>query len=80
MWMDWWSQEGTATDFVIEDCAPGQALRFRTAEENMGQRPPLDRTDDALKVVERHGPGPGVFSILSRNWADLNVTAPGCKT
>ncbi|MEO0772220.1 MAG: hypothetical protein AAFZ04_03460 [Pseudomonadota bacterium] len=77
MWRDWWSQEGTATDFVIEDCAPGQALRFRTAEENMGDRPPFDRTDDALKIVERHGRGARVFATLGRMADDLDGIARG---
>ena len=26
MWRDWWSQEGTATDYIIEDCGTGEAL------------------------------------------------------
>ncbi|MEO0370755.1 MAG: hypothetical protein AAF231_04785 [Pseudomonadota bacterium] len=75
MWRDWWSQEGTATDFVIEDCGPGEALRFRTAEENMGDRPPFDRTDEALKIVDRHGRGARVFATLRRMAEDLDGVA-----
>ncbi|MEM8578430.1 MAG: hypothetical protein AAGF60_11295 [Pseudomonadota bacterium] len=75
MWRDWWSQEGTATDYAIVDCAPGTALRFRTAEENMGARLPFDRTDKALAIVARHEGGARAFATLDRIAADLKSTA-----
>jgi hypothetical protein len=75
MWRDWWSQEGTATDYTIMDCAPGHALMFRTAETNMGDRIPFDRTDDALEVIERHEGGARVFATLDRIASDLDTIA-----
>lgn len=66
MWRDWWSQEGTFTEFVIADCAPGTALRFRTAEERMTNRLPFDRTAEALGAVERAHQGARVFATLPR--------------
>jgi hypothetical protein len=75
MWRDWWSQEGTATGFKLVDCAPGHALMFRTAEENMGPRLPFDRTDKALKVVDRHESGSRAFATFERMAADLEKIA-----
>ncbi len=75
MWRDWWSQEGTATSFSIVDCAPGQALMFRTAEENMGPRLPFDRTDKALRIVDRHENGARVFATFERIATDLQTIA-----
>ncbi len=66
MWTDWWSQEGTATDIMIVDCAPGDALRFRTAEDRMTQRLSFDKTDKALAIVEQHQNGARVFATLPR--------------
>ena len=66
MWADWWSQEGTATDIVIVDCAPGAALRFRTAEERMSNRAPFDKTDKALAIVAEQENGARVFATLPR--------------
>ena len=75
MWRDWWSQEGTATSFSIVDCAPGTALTFRTAEENMGDRLPFDRTDKALAIVDRHEAGARAFATFERMAADLDGIA-----
>ena len=75
MWRDWWSQEGSSTDFAIADCAPGQVLTFRTAEENMNARPPFNRTEDAMAVVARHESGARVFATLDRIAEDLLVIA-----
>ena len=75
MWRDWWSQEGTATDYTIMDCAPGEALTFRTASVNMGNETPFDRTKDALKVIERHEGGARVFATLARMAEDLDRIA-----
>lgn len=75
MWRDWWSQEGTATDYVIVDCAEGRALSFRTQEDNMGDRPPFDRTNAALKIVESHENGARVFATLERMATDLAAEA-----
>ena len=75
MWRDWWSQEATATGFKLVDCAPGRALMFRTAEENMGPRLPFDRTEKALKVVENHESGARAFATFERMAADLQTIA-----
>jgi len=75
MWRDWWSQEGTAQDYTIMDCGPGEALSFRTASVNMGNEIPFDRTDDALKVIDRHEGGARVFATLARMAADLDPIA-----
>lgn len=77
MWRDWWSQEGTAEDFTIMDCGPGEALTFRTASVNMGHEPPFDRTEDALEVIDRHESGARVFATLRRMAADLDPIARG---
>ena len=76
MWRDWWSQEGTATSFRIVDCGPGRMLQFRTAEENMSvTRTAFDRTDDALRVIDRHQSGARVFATFERIAADLKFIA-----
>lgn len=75
MWRDWWSQEGSSTDFRIVDCAPGRVLSFRTSEENMNARPPFDRTDDAMEIVARHETGARVFATLERMAEDLKKLA-----
>lgn len=75
MWRDWWSQEGTATNFAIVDCAVGRALMFRTAEERMTQRGPFDRTEKALKVIETHESGARVFATFERMASDLKKIA-----
>jgi len=75
MWRNWWSQEGSSTDMVIADCAPGQVLTFRTAEENMNTRPAFDRTDDAMGIVARHETGSRVFATLGRIASDLQRIA-----
>ena len=75
MWRDWWSQEGTATAFSIVECGSGEALMFRTAEENMGARLPFDRTVAALKVVERHESGARAFATFERMADDLDRIA-----
>lgn len=75
IWRDWWSQEGTFSDYTIMDCGPGEALTFRTAEVNMGDDIPFDRTDDALDVIERHESGARVFATLRRMAEDLDGVA-----
>ena len=75
MWMDWWSQEGTAKGFSLVECASGKTLRFRSAEENMGRRSAFDRTDDALDVLDRHRSGARVFATFERIAADLKFIA-----
>lgn len=76
MWRDWWSQEGTATDFIIMECATGAALEFRAAATNMvpGQSA-FDRTDAALAVLERHESGARVFATFDRIAVDLQRIA-----
>ena len=75
MWRDWWSQEGTATSFSVVDCAPGMALTFRTAEDNMGARLPFDKSAKALAILDRHQTGARAFATLDRIAADLDGTA-----
>ncbi len=75
MWRDWWSHEATASTYVIVDCAEGRALRFLTAAENLSDEPPFDRTEAALKIVERHESGARVFATLERMAADLEDEA-----
>ena len=75
MWMDWWSQEGTAKGFALVECASGEMLRFRSAEENMGRRSAFDRTDEALVVLERHQSGARAFATFERIAADLEFIA-----
>ncbi|MEO0521880.1 MAG: hypothetical protein AAF088_03060 [Pseudomonadota bacterium] len=75
MWRDWWSQEGTATSFTLVDCVPGTALTFRTQEENMGNRLPFDRTEEALGIIDRHESGARTFATFERMAADLKGIA-----
>ena len=75
MWMDWWSQEGTAKGFSLVECASGKTLRFRSAEENMGRRSAFERTDDALDVLDRHRSGARVFATFERIASDLEFIA-----
>ncbi len=72
MWRDWWSQEGSASDISIADCAAGRVLQFRTAEENMTTRTPFDRTEDAMKIIARHESGARVFATLERMADELS--------
>ncbi|MEO1640732.1 MAG: hypothetical protein AAFU41_15940 [Pseudomonadota bacterium] len=75
IWLDWWSQEGTAKGFTMVECGTGETLRFRTAEENMGRRSAFDRTDDAREVLDRHQSGDRVFATFERIAADLEFIA-----
>lgn len=75
MWREWWSQEGTSTDYVIVDCGTGAGLTFRTAEENIGARAPFDRTGAALEVIALHESGARVFATLDRMAEDLRGVA-----
>jgi hypothetical protein len=75
MWRDWWSQEGTATDIILVDCGPGDALRFRTAEDRMGDRATFDRTDKALRIVADQMTANRVFATLDRIADDLRPVA-----
>ena len=75
IWTDWWTQEGSFKGFSLVDCASGEMLRFRTAEENMGRRAAFDRTDDAREVLARHQSGARVFATFERMAADLENIA-----
>lgn len=75
VWLDWWSQEGTAKGFSLVECQSGKMLKFRTAEENMGRRSAFDRTDEAITVLERHQAGARVFATFERIAADLENIA-----
>ena len=72
MWIEWWSQEGTSELLNVMDCATGQQLMARTQEENMSDRLPVDRTEDALGVIARHESGSRIFATLDRIAADLD--------
>ena len=65
-WLDWWSQEGMAHDIMIVDCAPGDALRARTAEENMSRRAPFHRTEDAVEIIDQQHKASRAFATLPR--------------
>lgn len=72
MWRDWWSQEGTATTFLVVDCAEGIALSVRAAEVNMGRdEVEFDRTDDVMAILDRHNAAARVFATLERIAEDL---------
>lgn len=75
MWRDWWSNEAASSTYVIADCADGRALRFLTAAENLNAASPFDRTESALKIVERHESGARVFATLERIADDLKDKA-----
>lgn len=76
MWIDWWSQEGTAKDITIMECATGDALSFRTAETNMTRgRRPFDKTDEALAVIALHESGARAFATFDRIAVDLDRVA-----
>lgn len=76
MWIDWWSQEGTAEDVTIMECASGDALQFRTAETNMTRgRTPFDKTDAALGIIALHESGARAFATFDRIAADLERVA-----
>ncbi len=75
MWMDWWSLEGTAKGYSLVDCASGEMLKFRSAEDNMGRRAAFDRTDDARDVLDRHQSGARAFATFERIASDLEFIA-----
>ena len=75
IWVDWWSQEGSFKGYSLVECASGETLSFRTAEENMGRRAAFDRTDDAREVLDRHQSGARVFATFERIAADLQFIA-----
>lgn len=66
IWLDWWNQEGIAEDLVLVECASGDALRFRTVEENMNRRLPLRKTDEAMRIVATEHKAARVFATLPR--------------
>ena len=65
-WLDWWSQEGSAHDIMIVECASGEALRFRTHEDNMNTRPPFHKTEKAREILEKEHQAARVFTTLPR--------------
>ena len=74
-WQTWWSQEGSMTRITVADCAPGQALTAVTAEENMRDALPFDKTTRVERIIERHETGARTFSTLPRIAADLDGIA-----
>jgi len=75
MWRDWWSQEGTATSFTLMECASGETLSMRAAEENMGTRTAFFRTGDVMDILDRHQSGARAFATFERIAADLKNIA-----
>lgn len=75
MWLDWWSQEGTAKRFVLVDCASGEMLNALTAEENMNRRAPFDKSEKALRVIETEHKAARIFATLPRVAQALEGTA-----
>ena len=75
MWRSWWSQEGTTTHLSVSECGSGEMLRFLTAEQNMSDRLPFDRTERALGIVADHHLGSRVFATLPRLAEALDKTA-----
>mgnify|MGYP001802048455 CR=1 FL=1 len=79
-YIEWWSQEGVYTDFIVADCASGKFLKTRAREERMSERAPFDRTDDVVKIIEREfAASPSLFSFerlasgLKRTGRDIEV-------
>ncbi|MBT8475461.1 MAG: hypothetical protein KJO78_08310, partial [Alphaproteobacteria bacterium] len=61
--IEWWSQEGVYTDFVVMDCASGVFLRTRAHEERVRDRH-FDRTDAVARIIEREvAASPALFSF-----------------
>ncbi|MDJ0626951.1 MAG: hypothetical protein QNJ44_01725 [Rhodobacter sp.] len=61
---EWWSQEGVYLDLVVADCSTGVALKTRTREERISPRPPFDRTDKAVRILnEQLAVSPSLFSF-----------------
>jgi hypothetical protein len=75
MWRDWWSQEGSATDFAIVLCDTGEALRLRAQENNMNVRTSFDRTDAVLALIARELTAARAFATLARMAATLEPVA-----
>ncbi|MEL7114716.1 MAG: hypothetical protein AAGP08_03855 [Pseudomonadota bacterium] len=63
-YMEWWSLEGVYTDLIIADCNNGQKLMTRTKEERISDRPPFDRTEKALTLLDQQmSVSPALFSL-----------------
>ncbi len=75
IWTHWWTQEGSYKGYALVECATGETLSFRTAEENMGPEGAFDRTNDAREVLDRHQSGSRVFATFPRIAADLQYIA-----
>ena len=75
MWQTWWSHEGTARDVVIMECASGATLKLRTAEENMSDTLPFDRTDHALSRIAALEAGDRIFATFERIITDVGTSA-----
>lgn len=79
-YVEWWSQEGVYTDFIVADCASGKFLKTRAREERMSERAPFDRTDDVIEIIKRElSASPSLFSFerlakaLDRTGRDIEV-------
>ncbi|WP_425039550.1 hypothetical protein [Primorskyibacter sp. S187A] len=75
MWTRWWSQEGSASDIFVVDCADGAGLRFRVAEANMSARLPFDRRTAAMHIVDIVHSGDRVFATMDRLARDVSEVA-----
>lgn len=54
MYQEWWAQEGIFVDVVVADCATGKALTTRLVEERIKDRPPFDRLEKGLRLLDQH--------------------------
>ncbi|MEM1387283.1 MAG: hypothetical protein AAF748_05745 [Pseudomonadota bacterium] len=64
LYLNWWAQEGVYTDVVVADCAAGNRLIARLKEERIKPRPPFDRVEKGLAVLDAHLTiSPALFSL-----------------
>ncbi|MEM9582487.1 MAG: hypothetical protein AAGA08_05165 [Pseudomonadota bacterium] len=82
MWIDWWAQEGVFKDVWLADCKSGTALSLRTWEERITDRHVIDRTEKALRIIDRQAEAAPAFFTLDRvaelvrkQGVDLNIAA-----
>jgi len=72
LYQEWWAQEGVFLDVVVADCAKGEALTARLWEERMSDRPPFDRVEKGMRILDEH-------LTISAALFDLNWLARALK-
>ncbi|MGB5864081.1 MAG: hypothetical protein WBG95_07240 [Sulfitobacter sp.] len=75
MWRDWWSQEGSATNYALVECQSGETLRLRTQEANMNARGNFDRDRVVTRMIKQQLAGARAFATLERMAAELDDVA-----